>query len=274
MIDMVLRNATIFLLVAARAFAMIMTLPLFSSQSVSRYAKLALAGYMAYFITPQISLASGPFAQYAPHLLTNGLFTAEYVLLVLGEGLLGVVIGFYIQIIFAAFSTAGQFFAFQMGFSAAEAYDSLNQVENPLMGQYLNLIAMLIFMQNHWFQTLFINGFLRSFDTLSAFSVAENTDALLKFMLLSLSRLFFNALVIALPVMGTLFLINVTVGVLAKAAPQMNLLSEGFPILMLTSFFVITQLMPYLCEFFVRTFHSAFRQMQFFLAGMGQGALP
>ena len=52
---------------------------------------------------------------------------------------------FFVSMIFAAFSTAGQFFAFQMGFSAASAFDSLSQVENPLMGQYFNFIGILVF---------------------------------------------------------------------------------------------------------------------------------
>ena len=73
--------------------------------------------------------------------------------------------------------------------------------------------------------------------------------------------------------MATLFLINVTVGVLAKAAPQMNLLSEGFPILMLTSFFVITQLLPYMCEFFTSSFVSGFHQMERLFLRLG-GQIP
>ncbi len=262
MLESIVSEAPVFLLVASRTFAFILTLPLFSSRNISRIAKLALTGYMAYFIFPQVSLISGSFAPYADYIQSDGSFTLEYVLLLLGEGLIGIVLGFFIQIIFASFSTAGQFFAFQMGFSAAEAYDSLNQVENPLMGQYLNLIAMLIFLQNHWFQELFLGGLVTSFKSLNAFAIVNHSEELMHFMLSGLSSLFVNAFTIALPIMATLFLINVTVGILAKAAPQMNLLSEGFPILMLTSFFVITQLMPYMCEFFTSSFVQGFHQME------------
>ena len=187
----------------------------------------------------------------------------------MGEGIIGLIIGFYISLIFGAFSTAGQFFAFQMGFSAAEAYDALSQVENPLMGQYLNFLAMLVFLNNRWFQKLFTYGLLASFDSLNAFSIAMNNKGLMTFMLSGLTSLFYNALIIALPLMGTLFLINVAMGLLSKAAPQMNLLSEGFPTLMLTAFFIITALMPDLLDLFESSFEAGFRQLQYLLIKMG-----
>ena len=170
MLDAIVRNAPVFLLIAVRCFAMIMTLPLFSSRTVSRMAKVALTGYMAYLLFPSVS-TSPNFAPYMQFISPDGSFNLEFVLLLVGEGLIGLLIGFYISIIFAAFSTAGQFFAFQMGFSASEVYDSMSQVENPLMGQYLNLIAMLIFMQGHYFQVVFLKGLTASFESLNAFFI-------------------------------------------------------------------------------------------------------
>ena len=148
----ILRNAPVYLLSAARCFALIMTLPLFSSQTVNRKVKIALAGFLAAFISPQLSLYSGSFSAYGPFITPEGNFNLVFILLLLGEGMIGVIIGFYIQIIFAVFSTAGQFFAFQMGFSASSTYDSLSQVENPLLGQFLNFSAMLVFLQQKFFQ--------------------------------------------------------------------------------------------------------------------------
>ena len=56
MIDRVLLNAPIFLLLFVRCFAMLMTLPLFSTSSVPRVAKIALAGYMAFFVFGSVNL--------------------------------------------------------------------------------------------------------------------------------------------------------------------------------------------------------------------------
>ena len=271
MLNSMVANAPVFLLVAVRCFALIMTLPLFSTRAVPRIAKVTLAAYFAYLIFPQISLTGGAYASYAEFIRPDGAFNLEYVLLLLGEGMIGIIIGFFISLIFAVFSTAGQFFAFQMGFAASEVYDALSQVENPLMGQFLNLVAMLVFMQNHWFQSLFSGGLVSSFDSLNAFSIVVHNKDLAVFMLSGLTSLFRDALIIALPLMGTLFLINVTMGILSKAAPQMNLLAEGFPILILTAFFVLSILLPYFLDFFINSFSQGFNELQRLFRVLGPG---
>lgn len=265
MLDSILVKAPYFLLVYARCFTMIITLPLFSMRSVPRIAKLALSFYMAFMMFSGVD-----FSVYESVVTENQAFSVQYLLLVLGEGLIGVIMGFFIQIIFAAFSTAGQLFAFQMGFSAASAYDALSQVENPLMGQYLNFIAMLVFLQNRWFQKIFISGLMGSFKALSAYSIATGTESVARFMMKGLTNLFADALIIALPVMGTLLLVSVATGLLSKAAPQMNLLSEGFPVMILLAFFLILNMLPAMSDFFTRSFNQGLKDLTDLFAALGQ----
>ena len=92
-----------------------------------------------------------------------------------------------------------------------------------------------------------------------------------EFMMKSLTLLFKDALIIALPVMASLFLINVTVGILSKAAPQMNLLSEGFPVLMLTAYFLIFVLVPQFIEFFEGCFKGGLFEIEKLLIGLKGG---
>ena len=193
MLNEIVQRAPLYLLAAVRCFALILTLPLFSMQNVSRVAKIALAGYMAFLIFPSAYGQSWQLAEY--HVAENifsGAFSLHYVFLLIGEGLIGVIIGFFISMIFSAFSSAGQFFSYQMGFAASEVYDALAQVENPLMGQYLNLMAMLIFIQVDGFQELFLGGILRSFESLNAFSLVFYKDNFITFLLTGLTDLFFE----------------------------------------------------------------------------------
>ena len=257
MLDLILIRAPVYLLIFVRCFALIMTLPLFFFFSVSRIAKVALAGYMSFFL-----LGTADLSAYSSFIGQDGAFSLYYIMLLVGEGFIGIIIGFYISIIFAAFSTAGQFTAFQMGFSAASTYDAMAQVENPLMGQFFNFIAMLVFMQNQWFQRLFLGGLTSSFKTLTAISIAQCHQSLVTFMLKGLSKLFTDAMIIALPIMGTLLLITVCTGLLSKAAPQMNLLSEGFPIMILTAFLLIMLMLPSMSDFFVRSFAGGFKNLE------------
>jgi flagellar biosynthetic protein FliR len=222
---------------------------------------------MAFFLFGTADLSA-----YNSFLGTDGAFSLYFIMLVVGEAFIGVIIGFYITIIFAAFSTAGQFTAFQMGFSAASTYDAMAQVENPLMGQFFNFIAMLVFMQNQWFQKLFLGGLTASFKTLTAISVASCQDTLVTFMLKGLTKLFADALIIALPIMGTLMLITICTGLLSKAAPQMNLMSEGFPIMILVSFFIIWSIFPQICEFFIHSFSAGFSSLERLFVIIGGGS--
>lgn len=268
MLNEIILQLPVFLLIFARVFVMLMTLPLFSMRGVSRLAKIALAAYVTFFIMSTVN-----YNHYDQLLIPNGVASLHFLLLVVGEGLIGVILGLYITIIFSAFSTAGQFMAFQMGFSAASTYDSLAQVENPLLGQFFNFAALLVFLQTKWFQKLFLGGLLSSFKTLTVFTLVENINTIAHFLLKSLSRLFADALVISLPVMGTLVLITICMGLLSKAAPQMNLLSEGFPTMILISFFLIMLLIPPLIDFFERSFSIGFRTLESLFIQLSGGGL-
>ncbi|AGT43616.1 flagellar biosynthetic protein FliR [Treponema pedis] len=236
----ILNKEPVFLLAAVRIFAMIMTSPLTSMRNVSRIAKIGLAGLTAFTVSP-----------YAyPALTIPDAFSLEYALLLLGEGLIGVLTGFFISILFATFSTAGQFFSFQMGFGASEVYDALAQIENPLMGQYFNFVAALVFLQIKGFQKLFLGGVMKSIEYVNCLAFLQRQEPLSNYFLNAVGNLFLNAMIISLPIMGTLVLIHVTMGLLTKAAPQMNLLSEGFPITILTAFLILTIALP----FFINTF--------------------
>ena len=269
MLDEILAKSSIFLLVASRSAGLLFTLPLFSMRTVPRSAKIALAGYMAY-----IMFGFADYSAYESFIALDGTFSLYFLLLLAGEAMIGIIMGFYVSIIFAAFSTAGQFFAFQMGFSAASAYDALSQVENPLMGQFLNLVSMLIFMQNQWFQKLFVKGLAGSISSLNVFELINGREKMVKFLLKGLSNLFGDAMLISLPIMGTLVLISVCTGLLSKAAPQMNLLSEGFPIMILISFFVLFALFPSLCDFFIRSFNTGINDLYSIFQAIGKGGTP
>lgn len=257
--DPILLKAPIFFLVAVRVFAMILTTPLLSMQAVPRIAKITLAGSIAFLVMPDAY----------PGLANIDSFSLHYVLLLVGEGLLGIITGFFISMVFSTFSSAGQFFSYQMGFGASEVYDALAQIENPLLGQYLNLIAMLVFLQINGFQTLFFGGIFRSFQALNCFSLISAKGVFVAFFLKGLTSLFLNAMVIALPVVGTLFLITVAMGLLSKAAPQMNLLSEGFPITILVTFFLLSIALPVMINLFIQIMEQGFLSFEQLLTNAG-----
>jgi flagellar biosynthetic protein FliR len=248
-----LAAAPLFLLLAARALALIETSPLLSSEANPQVARVALAGFAAYAAFPAAAAVNASGLE---------LFSLSFALLLIGEAIIGIIMGFFVTIIFSAFSTAGQFFSLQMGFGASETFDPLSQIENPLMGQYLNLVAMLVFLTLNGFSQLFLGGFWRSVQSLSVLALVQGRETVLGMLLAGLSRLFLDAMVISLPILGTLFLTSLSTGLISKAAPQINILTEGFPISIIVAFMLILATMPFMAETFGRVVDSGFSAIQ------------
>jgi flagellar biosynthetic protein FliR len=157
-----------------------------------------------------------------------------------------------------------------MGFGASDTFDPLAQIENPLMGQYLNIVSMLIFLTIGGFRELFLGGFWHSVQSLNVAALVAGREPVVGLLTSGLSRLFLDALVIALPILGTLFLTSLATGLISKAAPQINILSEGFPISILTAFLLIFASLPFMTEAFARIIDSGFASLQSLYAQIGQ----
>jgi flagellar biosynthetic protein FliR len=249
---------------------MMQTAPLLSTEAVPQVARIALAGLAAFAVLPTAEIFMAANSSSGIVTLPGGAvsdlryepFSFRFALLLIGEGIIGIIIGFYMTIIFSSFSTPGQFFSLQMGFGASETFDPLSQVENPLMGQYLNLVSMLIFVTIGGFHTLFLGGFWRSVQTINIISLIEGRESVVTMMASGLSRLFLDAIIISLPILGTLFLTSLTTGLISKAAPQINILSEGFPVSISVAFILIWTSLPFMTEAFVRVLDSGFKNIE------------
>jgi flagellar biosynthetic protein FliR len=274
----ILTFGPVFLLIAARALAMIEVAPLLSSDAIPQVAKIALAGLAAFAVLPTAEVFFAANSQSGLVTLPGGsvsdlryeTFSFRFLLLIIGEGLIGIIIGFYMTVIFAAFSTAGQFFTLQMGFGASETFDPLSQIENPLMGQYLNLVSMLVFVTIGGFHTLFLGGFWRSVQSLNIVSLIEGREPVVIMMVSGLTRLFYDAMIISLPILGTLFLTSLTTGLISKAAPQINILSEGFPISISVAFILIWASLPFMTEAFASVIDSGFKNIETLYTQIGR----
>ena len=126
------------------------------------------------------------------------------------------------------------------------------------MGQFLNLLAMFTFVSVGGFQKIFLYGVERSITTVRAVDFVIGKDFILRTLFSGLGRIFEQGLIIAFPILGTLFLVSVTMGLLAKAAPQMNLLMLGFPIAISVAFVVILLIAPLLVNTFSKIIDGSF----------------
>ena len=257
MFDGLVADAQLFFLLFARVFAMIVIAPLLSSSAIPRLVRVALALLCAALVFPMMHSSGYPMPQ-------TGL---AYAMLVIGEAMIGIITGFMLTLVYAAFQTAGQMFSIQMGFGASQVFDPLAQIQIPLLGQFLNLIAMFVFVFTKGFQRIFLTGVYYSFLSMRAADLVFLREDIISTILRGLTGLFQNALVIAFPILGTLFLVQVVMGLLAKAAPQMNLLMMGFPISIGVAFLIMLVTIPYLMEAFDRLLTSGFDQLLIMFRG-------
>jgi flagellar biosynthetic protein FliR len=221
-------------------------------------AKVGLAGFAASAVFPSVKAAG-----YA--IPDDG---AAYALLLVGEAMIGLIVGFFLNALYSAFQAAGQLFSLQIGFSAMETYDPLAQVELPLVGQFLNLVAMLVFLSIDGFNKLFVIGVQGSFHAMRAVDLVTRRNDIIDFLSKAVGALIQQSLILAMPILGTLFIMTVALGLLSKAAPQMNLLTEGYPITLTAAWLILIATMPFIAEAFSRMIDNGFGDIGRMLGGV------
>ncbi len=224
----------VFLLIMMRMSAMMFIAPFFSSQMIPQRIKVMLAFMISLVIFPSVASVGMKIPE------NMGL----YALLVVNEVAIGIYIGFLVAMIFTAFQLSGQYFAVQMGFGFTEVLDPLAQVSVPLIGQLKNFMGLLVFLfvNGHHF---LIQAIYRSYELAPVIGVDKaGTGGMLKFLLFSFTDMFVIALKIAMPIIGVIFLVSVSMGVLAKAAPQMNIMMLGFPFKIIVAFGLLIMMTP------------------------------
>jgi len=169
-------------------------------------------------------------------------FSGEAFIILLQQILIGVAMGFILQMVFAALIFGGQVIAYSMGLGFASMVDPQNGVQVPVVSQFYLILATLLF--------LVLNGHLVLIEILAqsfhTFPVAVSGLSQNGFSEIVgwASRMFNAGLLMSLPVVAALLLVNLGMGVIGRAAPQLNIFAVGFPIAILIGFVLIWITLP------------------------------
>jgi len=244
-------------LILARVMGVLFSAPVFSAQGLSGRARMLLALFIAMVLYPTArevlpDLPEGP---------------VEYALEAMSQGLIGIIIGFMITIIFSAFQAAGQVFSVQMGLSFSEVLDPQAQISVPVIGTLKGMIGLLLFLvvdfqvDGHYFPAYMhvLRALGESFAGAPTLFADLNTlRGLAKFMDQSLGVMFITALKIGIPIMGILFISSATLGLMGRAAPQMNLMNMGIQLNIIVGLFVLFTLLPVVVPIMTDAFHRTY----------------
>lgn len=228
-----------------RIGACFMTAPAFSALFVPARLRLVLAGTVAYLVAPLI-----------PHPTGIEVFSVSGIVVTIQQVIIGVALGFALQILFDAVAMGGQLLANSMGLSFAFNVDPMRGTGTPALGQLYALLVMLTFLALDGHLAM-IEMLVDGFRTLPIGTTGLSNETLWTLVSWG-TQIFAGALAVALPGITALLIVNIAFGVMSRAAPSLNLFAVGFPITLVFGLVIITVGLPSLQSAFVELLSKAF----------------
>jgi flagellar biosynthetic protein FliR len=209
-----------------RVSGFVLTAPVTSETSIPGLVKIVLTLALAFVLAPLVQVPAG-----------LSIFSADGMLSAVLELLIGVSIGLVVQVAFEALNFAGQSISLTMGLGFATLVDPQHGAQTPVLGQMFMIFGTLLYlaMDGH---LILINALAESFKHLPIGAAHFGHDFPLTLVLWG-ARVFDTGLLIALPLVIALVIVNAGLGVVTRAAPQLNLFGIGFTITLMSGFFVL-----------------------------------
>jgi len=166
----------------------------------------------------------------------------------------GSMIGFAYATLFWAIRMAGDMVGLQMGFAIVNVIDPTSTGQVSLIGEFKYIIALLILLvvDGHH---LMIAALVDSYRLVPIGTAFFGNDAYQQLVRLT-ATMFVTAVKVGAPVMITLLLTDVALGIVARTVPQMNIFIVGFPLKIGIGFLIIAAVMPFLTQLFTRTLNE------------------
>jgi flagellar biosynthetic protein FliR len=235
-----------FLWPLVRILALVATGPIFGDASAPL--KVGLSAFITIIVAPTL----GPLPQVT-------VFSAMGVWIIVNQFLIGAALGLTMQIVFTAIQAAGDFVGLGMGLGFATFFDQQANGSSAVLSSFMNMFAMLVF--------LVLDGHLQMLSALIATfqSLPISSDLLgaagWRALAVWGGTIFSMGLLLALPVVAALLIVNLALGILNRAAPQIGVFQIGFPLTMLVGMTLMQLMVPNMVPFFTRLFDAAIEQM-------------
>ncbi len=220
---------------------MLLTAPMFGHQVIPLQIKVVLSMFLSYVLFA-FNISQG---------VVVDLNLVSLFVLALKELIAGASIGFTIGIIFGGVRYAGELISYDMGFSMATMYDPENNTSFPVLGEllYWYLLMIFILMNGHHF---IIEALVSSYTIIPIGTWNISEGAVQKLISLT-GQMFVIAVKIASPVLVSLFIANVSIGILNKAMPQMNIFGIIFSLKIGLGAIVMIATIPVIAFVFKKT---------------------
>ena len=247
LLDLVLKNFTIFMLIAVRITGIFVAAPVFARNNLPALMKVGLSVTISFILLPVLQDSTTIVIDSFIHLTVYAIT----------EFLIGILIGFIAFVYFTSIYLAGTIIDTQMGFGMVNVFDPQTNTQIPVMGNFYNNIISLLFIVVNGHHLL-IKALVNSFRILPiGYSLNLDIEAVNL-----MTRIFIEIFVLAAkfsaPVLLAIFFANVLLGVLARTMPQMNVFVVGLPLKIIVGMVTVIISLQYLLPFAERLFDRMF----------------
>jgi flagellar biosynthetic protein FliR len=212
-----------FVLVVGRVAGLFLLAPMLGATSVPERVKVALAAMVALVVLPVLPAGAGA--------AVGALNLGAYVVVLLGELVIGLAIGLVAAMLLSGVEMAGLFVGQQTGTALANVINPFTETESSDMGQFYSFFALAVFLVIGGHRML-VAAVLRSFEAVPLGGFRFNLDLASAVVPLA-GQIFVVALTLSAPVVVTLVLTTIALGFMARTMPQLNIFSTGFPVRLL-----------------------------------------
>jgi flagellar biosynthetic protein FliR len=209
-----------------RVGGFVLAAPIASENTIPRLVKIVMSVALAFLMAPLVQVPAG-----------LSIFSGAGLLAAVQEVLIGVSVGLVVQLAFEALIFAGQSISLSMGLGFATLVDPQRGAQTTVIGQMFMIMGILAYLAMNGHLVL-LGVLAESFHTLPIGSTPVGPDFLLSVVLWG-AHVFESGLLIALPAVIALVIVNLALGVVTRAAPQLNLFGIGFTVTLLCGFFVL-----------------------------------
>jgi flagellar biosynthesis protein FliR len=242
LLNIPIEQLQLFLFVLVRVGAVLFSIPFLDGRNVPVTIKASLALAVAVMIMPRLDVP-------VPNLFGNPFALA---LAVAGEAAVGWIIGLSVQLLLAGIQLAGQLAGFQMGFAIANVVDPTSSLQIPILSQFLNLFAVMIFfgLNGHYY---FIKAMMDAFHLIPPMGVRLDRR-LIDLVMMMAANTFVIAVKVGAPVTAALLLTNVALGLTARTVPQMQIFIVAMPLQILLGMIFLALSLPFITSFLEAAF--------------------
>ncbi len=232
-IEFTQKNLAIFLLVFTRISAIFVAAPIFSSRNIPARVRVFIAIVIALIIAPMV-------IQKQTLAIPGTLLM--YLLCVVTEFIIGACISFVLTLFFTIIQVSGELMDTQVGFGIVNVVDPQSGLQMPLIGNFLQALFTLVFFITD-LHHVFLMGLIDSF------SILQINQAIIQpNMAMLIVELFVNmfktAFQIAVPMLMVTLLVDISMGMLARTMPQMNVFVLGIPLKIAVGLFMLSVFLP------------------------------